>query len=531
MENHLKAYYQSRLNALHNFIYSELPLKMMDGMENSSIDLQQKLYNLIETGYIKQQEQQLQKLVEENHQLLLELENYREQESKENQKTDPNMLLIDQLNLEKQKLQIENKTLSRQLNQLNKEFKESLLSNSKTVELEECNRQIQIKDQLIEELEIRSQEFNIVQDNFYRVQIQLKELTQEYMKLQDEYDQINQQNDELRQQIKSLSVIIKENEKDNNEVCERLNTIADETSNQIQSLEKQRNQVLNENRELKIKTKNQLIELYQNDIQQLKSDNIKIKMELDQSKQFFQQTIEQVYVDLQRYVIQIFQKLRQEKANEILQIKKISIEQENESQLKIKELQMEINMFKKREDDQQKEIHENIQKMNEAISEKQEKEDQLFEIQEKLDIIQKNIIDTEQFYQTQIQSMTKKYEDQRMKSSQQQAQYKVQISTLLKQVEQLKQTQSEFQYQTESQIQAIIDQIIFDKDKEIKILQRHVKCQKTKYKKLKRKLKKIFKLQAKNINIKLNPYKINQLFLKYQNNLIQKEAQRNKESS
>ena len=42
MENHLKAYYQSRykliyykrLNALHNFIYSELPLKMMDGMEN-----------------------------------------------------------------------------------------------------------------------------------------------------------------------------------------------------------------------------------------------------------------------------------------------------------------------------------------------------------------------------------------------------------------------------------------------------------------------------------------------------------------
>lgn len=31
---------------------------------------------------------------------------------------------------------------------------------------------------------------------------------------------------------------------------------------------------------------------------------------------------------------------------------------------------MEINMLKKREDDQQKEIHENIRRMHEAISEK-----------------------------------------------------------------------------------------------------------------------------------------------------------------
>ncbi|CAD8094255.1 unnamed protein product [Paramecium sonneborni] len=170
----MKQNYLDRLNNLHQFLYCELPLKLMNHNEDETcIDLQNRLYTLIETGYIKETEQQLQQLIEENYKLY----------NKENDKQLINGLSTSEARYVKQIAELQHQR-------------------------DELQDELDEKNFLLNQIQSKMERFEILSDNLIKAEQAIKELSDENIEISQQLQYVQEINQQYKNQIEELQQVV-----------------------------------------------------------------------------------------------------------------------------------------------------------------------------------------------------------------------------------------------------------------------------------------------------------------------------------
>ncbi|CAD8097809.1 unnamed protein product [Paramecium sonneborni] len=299
----MKQNYLDRLNNLHQFLYCELPLKLMNHNEDETcIDLQNRLYTLIETGYIKETEQQLQQLIEENYKL----------HNKENDKQLINGLSTSEARYVKQIAELQH-----QRDVLQDELDE--------------------KNFIMNEIQSKMEKFELLSDNLVKAEQAIKELSEENMEMSQQLQYEQEINQQYKSQIEELQqvVINKETSQNRNispsqiyQFHEQVGSLRIELSG-LQAELKIRMQILEQ---FKTQLMSDLVKGFHTMLsktkQELQNETIEVKKQYQQLNEISTQQINKLKKDVQFYKV-----LEEEYENKIKEV----LNQKSDLESKIKQ--------------------------------------------------------------------------------------------------------------------------------------------------------------------------------------------------
>ncbi|CAD8077939.1 unnamed protein product [Paramecium primaurelia] len=305
----MKQNYLDRLNNLHQFLYCELPLKLMNHNEDETcIDLQNRLYTLIETGYIKETEQQLQQLIEENYQL----------HNKENDKQLINGLSTSEARYVKQIAELQHQR--------------DILQD----ELEE-------KNVILNEIQSKMEKFELLSDNLVKAEQAIKDLSDENIEISQQIQYEQEMNLQYKNQIEELQQVVM-----NKETSQQRNI----SSSQLYQLNEQVGSLRIElsGLQAEVKIRMQILEQFKTQLmsdlvkgfhtmlsktkQELQAETIEVKKQHQQLNEVTTQQINKLRKDVQFYKV-----LEEEYENKIKEVLNQKSEQEQIIKLKDEQLQ------------------------------------------------------------------------------------------------------------------------------------------------------------------------------------------------
>ncbi|CAD8181529.1 unnamed protein product [Paramecium octaurelia] len=304
----MKQNYLDRLNNLHQFLYCELPLKLMNHNEDETcIDLQNRLYTLIETGYIKETEQQLQQLIEENHKL----------HNKENDKQLINGLSTSEARYVKQIAELQHQR--------------DLLQD----ELEE-------KNFILNQIESKMEKFELLSDNLIKAEQAIKELSDENVEISQQLQYEQEMNQQYKNQIEELQQAVMTKEATQHKIISpsqlyqlheqvgslriELSGLQAEVKIRVQILEQFRTQLMSD----LVKGFHTMLSKTK---QELQAETIEVKKQHQQLNEMTTQQINKLRKDVQFY--KVLEEEYQTKIKEVLNQKS-----ELESSIKLKDEQL-----------------------------------------------------------------------------------------------------------------------------------------------------------------------------------------------
>ncbi|CAD8176610.1 unnamed protein product [Paramecium pentaurelia] len=305
----MKQNYLDRLNNLHQFLYCELPLKLMNHNEDETcIDLQNRLYTLIETGYIKETEQQLQQLIEENYKL----------HNKENDKQLINGLSTSEARYVKQIAELQHQ--------------KDILQD----ELEE-------KNLILNEIQSKMEKFELLSENLVKAEQAIKDLSDENIEISQQIQYEQEMNLQYKNQIEELQQVVmnKETSQQRNISPSQLYQLHDQVGSLrielsgLQAEVKIRMQILEQ---FKTQLMSDLVKGFHTMLsktkQELQAETIEVKKQHQQLNEVTTQQINKLRKDVQFYKV-----LEEEYENKIKEVLNQKSEQESIIKLKDEQLQ------------------------------------------------------------------------------------------------------------------------------------------------------------------------------------------------
>ncbi|CAD8157111.1 unnamed protein product [Paramecium octaurelia] len=276
--------------------------------DETCIDLQNRLYTLIETGYIKETEQQLQHLIEENYKL----------HNKENDKQLINGLSTSEARYVKQIAELQHQR--------------DLLQD----ELEE-------KNFILNEIQSKMEKFELLSDNLVKAEQAIKELSDENVEISQQLQYEQEMNLQYKNQIEELQQVVmnKETSQHRNispsqlyQLHEQVGSLRIELSG-LQAEVKIRMQILEQ---FKTQLMSDLVKGFHTMLsktkQELQAETIEIKKQHQQLNEVTSQQINKLRKDVQFYKV-----LEEEYENKIKEVLNQKSEQESIIRIKDEQLQ------------------------------------------------------------------------------------------------------------------------------------------------------------------------------------------------